>query len=217
MRYTVIRLTPAENGFGPIDRLTNNDSRIQRQTLNQIQLLNDGTAVLLCEVRTDSGTIEQTLENSSTTLAYQISKTESGFLIYLHYQPGKLTIKALTLLEEHEIIIDTPLDFTADGGLRLTVFGEEQAIQTAAAAIPANIEMTVERTGEYESKSNTPFSRLTENQQETLKVAMELGYFDVPKGTTHDAIAEERNRTAGTIGEQLQRIEETIFEEVVPW
>ncbi len=216
MRYTVVRLTPVDGCFGPTDRLASDDPKIHRQRLNQIQLLNDETAVLLCEVGGDSHTIERALEHSTATLAYQISKTECGFLIYLHYRPGELTIEVLTLLDAHEIIIDTPLDFTADGGLRLTIFGENQAVQSAVAALPDSIRMTVERTGEYEPQRETPFSMLTENQQETLKIAMEQGYYDVPRRSTHRAIAQQRNRTAGTIGEQLQRIERKIFEEVVP-
>ncbi|WP_330633375.1 helix-turn-helix domain-containing protein [Halocatena halophila] len=215
MRYTVVRLTPVDGCFGPTDRLASDDPKIHRQTLNQIQLLDDETAVLLCEVGGDSRTIEQTLEHSSATLSYQISKTECGFLIYLHYRPGKLTVEMLTVLESHEIIIDTPLDFTPNGGLRLTIFGEKRTVQTAVAALPDSIRMAVERTGEYEPKRETPFSMLTENQQETLKIAMEQGYYDVPRRSTHAAIAQQRNRTAGTIGEQLQRIERKIFEEIV--
>lgn len=141
MRQTVIELTPMDGGFGPLDRLLVEDPDIQRQTLNQINLLNDGTAVVLCELGGAIDRIEQAFEHDSSPLAYQISKTKNGLLVYLHYQPEEATVETLALLEEHEIIVDMPIEFTSDGGLRVTVFGEENAVQAAAASIPDTIEM----------------------------------------------------------------------------
>jgi predicted DNA binding protein len=52
---------------------------------------------------------------------------------------------------------------------------------------------------------------LTERQQEVLEVALELGYYDVPRQATHNDIAERLDLSVGTVGEHLQKIEARVF------
>lgn len=217
MRYAVVRLTPLEGGFGPVDRAMSDDPDIRPRTLNQINVLNDGTAAFLYELSGDLDRITELLEADPNTIAYQVSETENGYLLYLHQQPVGAAVDVLGVLDEHEIVVDTPMTFVPDGGLRLTVFGSNEVIQTAAAAVPDSVRVTVERTGDYDPESESLLSLLTETQRETLEVAMELGYYEVPRQTTHEAIAEVRGRSPSAVGEQLQRIEKTIFAAIAPW
>lgn len=216
MRYAVVTLRPPPDGFSPVDRLLRDDPEVDRRTLNQLNVLNNGTAVFLYEVDGDCDRVAELLESDPHTLAYQVSATADGCLVYTHTRPQEPAADVLAILDEHEIVLDTPMTYV-DGGLRMTVFGSNDAIQTAADAVPDAVRVTVERTGDYDATGDAPIALLTQNQRETLRVAMLLGYYDVPRRTTHEAIADERGRSPSAIGEQLQRIEKTVFDSVTPW
>ena len=70
--------------------------------------------------------------------------------------------------------------------------------------------------GEYDPDRSDPFASLTERQQEILLTALELGYFETPRETNQEAIAEELGVSTATVGEHLRRIQAKLVPSVVP-
>ncbi|WP_394296308.1 helix-turn-helix domain-containing protein [Natrinema versiforme] len=54
-------------------------------------------------------------------------------------------------------------------------------------------------------------ARLTERQRDTVKTALELGYYDIPKRATQEDIAAELNCAPSTAAEHLQKAESQIL------
>ena len=52
---------------------------------------------------------------------------------------------------------------------------------------------------------------LTGRQREILEAAVESGYYEEPRGATHEEIAREVGVSAGTVGEHLRRVEEKVL------
>ncbi|WP_313691893.1 helix-turn-helix domain-containing protein [Halorarum halobium] len=67
------------------------------------------------------------------------------------------------------------------------------------------------RDGEPES----PGDGLTDRQHEALRTAYELGYFDVPRRTSLDAVATELGISASSASERLRRAQSRLIEETV--
>lgn len=55
---------------------------------------------------------------------------------------------------------------------------------------------------------------LTESQEETVKKAIEMGYYDTPRQCSLTDLAEEMDRAKSTISETLHRAEEKIIKQV---
>ena len=98
----------------------------------------------------------------------------------------------------------------------MTVIGEEATIRETIATVPDDVRLKLEETGEYEPSARRLFDRLTTRQQETLRVAIEAGYYEVPRRATHADVAEELDRTGGTVGEHLRKIEAAVLTAIVP-
>lgn len=67
-----------------------------------------------------------------------------------------------------------------------------------------DLELTLSRL--YSAANGTDFSaRLTDQQRETLSLAFERGYFEVPRETTLEALAEELGVSASATSKRLRR------------
>lgn len=60
-----------------------------------------------------------------------------------------------------------------------------------------------------------PGDGLTNHQQEALRTAYELGYFDIPRQASLEDIATELDISASSLSERLRRAETQLIEETV--
>lgn len=194
-------------------RLFESDPVVEREEIYHLNVLADESVVLLARVSGDVESATRLLEERPEILGYSLSSGEAhGGLLYVHARPPPEIKQFLTLPRTHEVFFDFPLESTSDGRLRVVMLGEtNEILQDALAEVPAELDATVERIGSYPDAGETITSVLTERQQEVLGVALELGYYDVPRQATHNDIAERLDLSVGTVGEHLQKIEARVF------
>lgn len=194
-------------------RLFESDPVVEREEIYHLNVLADESVVLLARVSGDVESATRLLEERPEILGYSLSSGEAhGGLLYVHARPPPEIKQFLTLPRTHEVFFDFPLESTSDGRLRVVMLGEtNEILQDALAEVPAELNATVERIGSYPDAGETITSVLTERQQEVLEVALELGYYDVPRQATHNDIAERLDLSVGTVGEHLQKIEARVF------
>lgn len=216
MRYVKFVLIPPDGGLHPADKRLADDPAVTRTALHNLNLLDDGTAVTLYQLDGDAEHIEAILADCSEILAYNVSKTGDSAHAYIHFETNDTVAALLGVPQEHEIILDTPIEYTPRGGLRMTVVGEEETIRGTIAAVPDGVRLKLEETGEYEPSVRRLFAQLTTRQQETLRAAVEAGYYEVPRRATHADVAQTLDRTGGTVGEHLRKIEAAVLTAIVP-
>ncbi|WP_276259660.1 helix-turn-helix domain-containing protein [Haloglomus litoreum] len=66
-----------------------------------------------------------------------------------------------------------------------------------------------------DGESEPPGDGLTDHQHEALRTAYELGYFDIPRGASLEAVAAELDITAASVSERLRRAQTRLIEETV--
>jgi DNA-binding CsgD family transcriptional regulator len=224
MRYTTLVLIPPDEaclddqqqGQTGEDRrqIWVNDTIVATQeALHYVNLLNDGTAVGVGRFSGDSERMAMMETDTSWVLTCTVTDGET-WLAYLHYEPDRFEKALLEIVDTQEISIDWPITYTPQG-MRLTLFGEDAALQRTVNAIPDKIRMTLERTGEYQPGMHDPTWQLTERQQEIVRTAIATGYYDIPRRATQRDLAADLDLSRGTIGEHLRRAEVKIIRSVV--
>lgn len=221
MRYVELRVRPGERWFHPVDRYISEDPDLRHGPIHNINRLEDGTAVILYEVRGPKERIDAILEEHGTGLKRETTSVGESTMVWAHVDPddditASVVADLLDVAGNYSIVVDTPIEFTADNELRLTLIGESSVIQELFAEAPKSAQVTVEKTGSYEPKSERLFSDLTARQQEVLLAAIEAGYYDDPRRATYDDIAERVGCSATTVGEHLRKIERRLVREVAP-
>ncbi len=197
----------------PDFRLFDEASGISRERVYHVNILENGTTVMLGRLRGDLDRARQLIEDRLDVLGLSISGDgDEGGLVYIHTQPPSEIRRFLKLPREHEVFFDFPVEGTRDGKLRVVMVGEtNEVLQEALEDIPAEINVTVERISPYLEHSTNVMPTLTDRQREVLDVALELGYYNVPRRATHHDIAELLGLTVGTVSEHLQKVEARVF------
>ncbi len=212
MRAVTFTLEPP-NGDHIAYRLFGENSEFERERIYHLNILENETVVLLGRLRGDLERARPLLEENVNVLGYSISSDGSrNGLVYLHARPPPEIKRFLELPRTHEVFFDFPIEGTADGGLRVTMIGETNSVlQEVLADVPAKLGVTVERIGTYPEAGDNVIALLTDRQREVLNVALDLGYYGVPRQATHRDIADQMELAVGTVGEHLQKIEARVF------
>ncbi|WP_435065049.1 helix-turn-helix domain-containing protein [Halobaculum sp. EA56] len=193
--------------FGP-------DSEFERDRIYHLNVLADETVVLLGRLRGDLDDAARLLSENADVLGHSISSEQGGSaLVFVHARPPPELKQFLTLPRSHEVFFDFPIRGTRDGRLRVVLIGEtNQVINEALADLPPALDVSIERIGPYLETGPPLLAQLTDRQREVLGVALDLGYYDVPRRATHRDIADRLGLSVGTVGEHLQKIESRVFE-----
>lgn len=197
---------PAAEMFAPGTGFT-------RERISHLNLLEDGTVVLLGRLRGDPDRARRVLANRPDVLGYSISDAgDPGALGFVHARPPPSLRRFLSLPRRHEVFFDFPIEGSRDGGLRVVLVGESNDDLAAALAdVPPELDLEVERIGPYPAESGDVAALLTDRQREVLDVALDLGYYEVPRAATHADIAAALGLSTGTVGEHLQKVERRVF------
>lgn len=115
---------------------------------------------------------------------------------------------------DSELIVVPPVEYD-DRGMVMTVVGEPGDLQRGVDAPPDGIAVSVESVGEFASVPGPVLARLSDRQREALTAAVEVGYYDVPRETTHEAVAERLGVAPSTASEHLRKAESKVVRALV--
>jgi predicted DNA binding protein len=214
MRYATVVITPQDDGLNPADAVLVALSSVERDVVHQVNLLNDGTIVMLYALRGDIKQAVEALRNCESVIAVDGSGDGEG-LIYLHIEPDEISMQLMQIIQDNEVVLQTPMECTRDGGLRVTIVGDDATIQRAVNDVPEGVSVSLEGIGDYHPEADKLYGTLTDRQREVLETAVEEGYYEVPRRATHEDIAEEVGLSAGTVGEHLRKVEGRVLSSLV--
>ncbi len=96
-------------------------------------------------------------------------------------------------------------------GLSIDQAGSQEQLREMLAELQAaGFDISLEKLQDYRVQE-TPLDVLTDRQQEVLDMAYELGYYDVPRGSSTSEVAAELGVDDSTVAEHLQRAENNLL------
>lgn len=214
MRCATIVVSPTDGGLHPIDEAIAAEPSVSRERIHRIELLADDTCVILYEVRGELETGLSVLEGQETVLEYELADADRG-LVYVHFEPTPRLEALLSVDRSTQFVMLYPLTVTHDGSLRITIVGDESTLRSGIADLPAGIDLELERVGDFQSTPETPAASLTDRQREVLRTALRMGYYEIPRRTTHEEIGATLDVAGITVGEHLRRVENKVLSSVL--
>lgn len=98
-----------DEGFHPASRRLIEQNDVTRERLYHLNILDDGTCVLLIRLRGDLAEVEQLARNRPDVLSFRISEYEQGHgLAFVHTQPPHVIEEFMQVPQEHEVFFDFP-------------------------------------------------------------------------------------------------------------
>jgi predicted DNA binding protein len=112
------------------------------------------------------------------------------------------------------LIVRKPIIYR-DGTMSARVVGDAEPLQRALDAAPDGVEVQIDEISQLQGHASDPVVQLSDRQREAVAVALELGYYNQPRGATHEDVAAELNCAPSTVSDHLQKAEATIVRGVI--
>lgn len=214
MRYVKVSLIPTEGDVDPVGEDIETEPSLTQESILHLNQLNDGSVVLLTQLRGDAETLESLLESRDDIRSYNVSRLRDSLQAYVHAEPTDAGAALLELTQRHEFVLDTPIEYGPEGGISVAVIGEEETVRRAIEDVPESIRVELQQLSDYDPELRELSSLLTDRQREILNTAADLGYYEVPRRATHEDIATELDLSTTTVGEHLRKIEARMLSEI---
>jgi len=112
-------------------------------------------------------------------------------------------------------MMEMTIPVAEDGSMEITFVGDRASFAQAMPTEDNAYGIELLETGEHYPALEDVFASLTARQCGILDVAVRLGYYENPRESTHEDIAEAVEASASTVDEHLRKIESRIFAEFV--
>jgi predicted DNA binding protein len=183
MKYLKFTLAPTERALHPLDETIECHPHVTRDALSE------------------------TLDVHPDVRGYDVVEVDGEcFHIYIQVEADEVGGELVSLVDDHALILDDPLEFTAKG-LRVTLVGTHDNLRAALASMPDAMDISIEQAGEYSPDRQDVLSPLTARQLEVFEAAVECGYYDVPRRATHEELAKTLDCAPSTVDEHLRKAE----------
>lgn len=103
-------------------------------------------------------------------------------------------------------VLQTPIRYR-DGAMFCRVVGDPEPLQEAVDVAPDWADVDIAEIGQFRGGLEDPIVRLSDRQRAALEAAHELGYYDQPRGVTHEDIAAALECAPATASDHLQKAE----------
>jgi len=115
------------------------------------------------------------------------------------------------------LLVVPPIEYRSDGAAVFTVVGTADDLQALLTGIPEEIDVDVDRVGEYDDRHVVGSGpELTDRQRQAVRAALDAGYYDSPRTGSLDEVADRLDCATGTASELLRRAERAALAAAVP-
>lgn len=104
----------------------------------------------------------------------------------------------------------------SEGKVRISFLGSEQQVKEFMEKIDAiGIRYRVVLLADANFSPISPLNKLTEKQREVLIAAYKLGYYDIPRKITSEALANKLGLVDSTVVEHLRKAEQRLMTQIL--
>ncbi|QCW03034.1 helix-turn-helix domain-containing protein [Natrinema pallidum] len=217
MRCATFVITPPRGYFDRgAERLR--ERGVTFESVRNVDPLDDGTIVAQQVIRGERAAARSALEETGPTVVdYHFTDAAETTVLQLHYRPSDLTRELLAIHHRHAVVLEYPLEYTGarNRSLRVSEIGRGDALRRVIEETRAIVDVEIERLVDYEPSAQRLIADLTARQREVLRVAVDEGYYEVPRRVTYGDVAARLECSAGTVGQHLRRIEARLMPTLV--
>ena len=185
---------------------------VEREVLLEGTSVN-ATRTLLFYVEGDREAYEAALADDPGVADYETAPADGdGFHLFARAPNRGAGSFMLDAFDRPGIVVVPPVEMRSDRTTRLTVVGRPGDVQATLDALPDAVDVDVLRVGTYDGR---PGGRATDRQREALAAARAVGYYDVPRTSGIEAVADDLGCAVSTASELLRRAEARLVDDAL--
>lgn len=216
MRYVRLTIDVAPAARHPVQEAVMASETITRERMVNWNVSDDEFDYYLFHVEGPMAEYERALDGVDSVVEYDLTPIGDGsFYAHVTERPRPTDEAFKSIFESAHLLLVPPVIYESDATIRMTVAGEHEDLEGLLAAMPEQFSATVEEVGEYDAPFASVTGRLTERQRQAVRAAVELGYYDVPRDGSVEAVAGRLDCAPSTASNHLRKAEAAIMAALV--
>lgn len=156
------------------------------------------------------------LEEASFVADYRTAWIDDeSFYVYAEHETRVADHAFREPFLEQRVLTMPPIEYAANAQTRMELVGRAGDVQAVVDGFPDEFEVRIDRIGNDQQGMEAFASLLTDRQREALSTALDLGYDDVPKTSSVEAVAEELGCATSTASNHLRKAQARLARRVV--
>ncbi len=208
MRYLRMRTTPDSEAAPAVFQLLAASDSADEARLLEWNLAAE-CATVLFSVDGDPEAFEKTVPDLPLLQAVEVAPTgEDHFYLLLSVDPSgrEMAEGVFETVSKAGLVVLKPVLYR-DGRVHIRLVGDATTLQRAVDEHPEDIAVEIQAVGESFTTPEVPAALLSDRQREAVEVALDVGYYDDPRGATHADVAERLSCAPSTAGDHLKKAE----------
>lgn len=208
MKFVRLRIEFPETPLSPLQDALRRCEGLELAQLRFGGVTATGPRTYVLSVAGDVAAIADALESEDGIIDHEVVH-EAGDrgVVYVRSETTDVELALQSTFARGSLVTTTPVDFHPDGSAVFRVLGEPADLRAAIDEAGEALSVTVERLADYDQPPERVAAALTDRQQEVVRTALELGYYDVPRSATHEDVAAELDVAPSTASEHLRKAE----------
>lgn len=137
-----------------------------------------------------------------------VTETAEGHVYIIAFTAPSLSTEITDPMDD---LVGTCDPVIGDREATLSLVGPQDAIAGTIEEYESDgVTPGLRKLGGYDGPAR-PLDRLTDRQREVIQTAYDMGYYEVPRTTTTEAVADELDLDDSTVAEHLQRAERNLL------
>jgi predicted DNA binding protein len=172
----------------------------------------DGIETLLFRVEGDREPYLAALCTTDSVLDYEISSAGNDFYVYVHSEVRETDLRVRTAFRKTNVLPIPPVEFGSDGGMHFAIVGAPNDLRTVLDGLPAEVRIEIDAVSASAGSLAIVEGVLTDRQRETLRIAVDIGYYEVPRTASIEDVAERLGCASSTASVHLRKGEARLIE-----
>lgn len=217
MQYLDVVLRQPDEMLHPMQAFIRHEDVVRYEELLTWNVLPDrGVEYELFYVEADRSRYLERVEVTEGIREYTVWPVdEDSFYVYACQETRPEEVAFRGAFADLGLVVVPPIVYTDDAAMRLTVVGDGEDLRTMRESLPDAIETEVRGVGEFDRRHPRVAGPLTARQHEAVSVALDLGYYAVPRESPLSAVAAALDCAESTASILLRRAEAAVMARAV--
>lgn len=215
MRRLELTLDVPESMRHPMQEFISESDDIESSRLVSGNVLDDGTARFVFYVEGDRTAYRAGIESVDDIKSYEITPdgTASFYsMVVRERREGDRQLREI--LEGMGAVIISPVTFTSQGTVRAVILGDPDVLRATLNDVPGDVTVRIDRFEGFCPPGSIRAANITDRQREAVEIAVDAGYYDVPREGSLADVADGLGCTSSTASNHLRKAESKVMHEV---
>lgn len=171
-------------------------------------------AISLVEFKDSVTTVDQLLKGGYLSEAQVLERQKNGaYIVFIRSGPSLSSVLSMIGLDSGYLF--PPLGI-GDGKVKFSFLGSEQQVKAFLEGIDSiGVHYKILLLSDLNFSPISPLNKLTEKQRDVLITAYRMGYYDVPRKTTSQEVANKLGLVDATVVEHLRKAELRLIRQII--